>query len=302
MAASTWLVDNFWDELQDRCLAYFNVDSPGMKGTDRYTLYISSELADFAGGVAREVLAEEPNIQRLPHTGDQSFFGIGIPSMNARTMFSPEEIRKMANATLGWWNHGYPCYDTMDKVDPRMMAKNLRAVAATAYEVCSRPVLPMSFIRVADEIMARLEELKATVGDLLRLVPLSEAARRFRAQAQKLESERRVLEEQTTKAGEKIGPDIREKVRRTNQLLLRLSRIITPAFASVAGRYGYDPYGLTHLRTRFPGLYYAPRLPHLGPNSNEYHLLLTGCIRERNRIADALQDALRTVATEFKEG
>lgn len=301
MAASTWLVDNFWDELQDRCLAYFNVDSPGMKGTDRFTLYISPELTDFAAGVARKVLAEEPDLQRLPHTGDQSFFGIGIPSMNARTMFSPEEIRRMANATLGVWNHGYPCHDTMDKVDPRMMAKNMRAVAATVYEICSRPVLPMSFIRMADEIMATLEELKPTVGDLLRLVPLTEAARRFRAQAQKLESVRRDLEEQTTQDGPGIDSDQKTKVRRMNQLLLRLSRILTPSFASVAGRYGYDPYGLTHLRTRFPGLYYAPRLSQMNPNSNDYHLLLTGCIRERNRIADALQEALRSVELEFPE-
>jgi Iap family predicted aminopeptidase len=295
MATSTWLVDNFWDELRDRCLAYFNVDSPGMKGTDRYTLYVSPELTDFAADMAREVLTEDPDIQRLPHTGDQSFFGIGIPSMNARTMFSPEEIRKMAKATLGWWNHGYPCYDTMDKIDPRMMAKNMRAVAATAYEICSRPVLPMSFIRMANEMVARLEELNVAVGDLLRLAPLTEAARKFRSQAQKLESVRRDLEEQTAKVGLPIDPDGKEQVRRVNQLLIRLSRILTHAFASVAGRYAYDPYGLSHLRTRFPGLYYAPRLAKLDPDSEAYHSLLTQCIRERNRAADALQDALRSV-------
>ncbi|MBI5968548.1 MAG: M20/M25/M40 family metallo-hydrolase [Deltaproteobacteria bacterium] len=301
MAASTWLIDNFWDELRDRCLAYFNVDSPGMKGTDRYTVYVSPELADFAANVAGEVLAENPDIQRVPHTGDQSFFGIGIPSMNARTMFSPAEIQKMANATLGWWNHGYPCHDTLDKVDPRMMAKNMRAVAATAYEICSRPLLPMSFFRMADEMVARLEELNAAVKDLLRLAPLIAAARRFRFQAQKLESVRRDLEEQSTKVGTFIDLDGKEQVRRVNQLLIRLSRILTHAFASVAGQYNYDPYGLSHLRTRFPGLYYAPRLAKLDPDSEAYHLLLTQCIRERNRAADALQDALHSIDVVFGE-
>jgi len=294
MAASTWLVDNFWDELRDRCLAYFNVDSPGMRGTDRYTLYISPELADFAASVARDVLAEDPVIQRLPRTGDQSFFGIGIPAMNARTMFSREEIQKMGNATLGWWNHGYPCHDTLDKVDLRMMAKNMRAVAATAYEICSRPVLPMCFIRMADEMFSRLEELNVAVGGLLRLGPLKEAAWGFCFQAQKLESMRRNLEEQLTKVGSGIDSNVKEPVRRMNRLLIRLSRIITHPFASVAGRYGQDPYGLTHLKTRFPGLYYAPRLAELNRDTDEYHLLLTGCLRERNRIADALQEALRT--------
>ena len=165
MAASTWLVDRFWDELRDHCLAYFNVDSPGMKGTERHTIFLAPELAEFSAGVAREVLAEEPDVQRLARTGDQSFFGIGIPAMNSRSMFSPEEVRRMANATLGWWNHGFPCHDTMDKVDPKRMAKDMRAIAGTAYEICTRPVLPMNFLRVADEMVARLEELNASAGN-----------------------------------------------------------------------------------------------------------------------------------------
>jgi hypothetical protein len=84
-----------------------------------------------------------------------------------------------------------------------------------------------------------------------------------------------------------------------NQLLLRLSRILTHAFASVAGRYGQDPYGLTNLKTRFPGLYYAPRLSKLSPDSDEYQLVLNGALRDRNRISDALQEALLSVEAEL---
>jgi Iap family predicted aminopeptidase len=302
MAASTWLADYFWDELRDRCLAYFNVDSPGMRGTQRYTIYISPELADFTTGVAREILAEDPEVQRLARTGDQSFFGIGLPAMNARSMFSPEEVRRMANATLGWWNHGFPCHDTMDKVDPKVLAKDMRVIAATAYEFCTRPVLPMNFLRVADEMIARLEELKASTGERLKLRPLLETAREFRSRAQKLESVRRNLEERTAPGETGLPLEQRQQVRRMNQLLLRLSRILTHAFASVAGRYGQDPYGMTNLRTRFPGLYNATRLSALSPDSEEYHLFLGGCLRDRNRISDALQEALRCVEGELVPG
>jgi Iap family predicted aminopeptidase len=295
MAASSWLVDRFWDELRDRCLAYFNVDSPGMKGTERYTIYISPELADFTAGVAKEMVAEEPDVQRLARTGDQSFFGIGIPAMNARSMFAPAEVQKMANATLGWWNHGYPCHDTMDKVDPRLMAKDMRVIAATAYEICTRPVLPMTFLRMANEMVARLEELITSAGEQLQLGPVKEAARNFRSQAQKLESIRKGLEERIPKAGTSISSEEKQQVRRVNQLSLRLSRILTHAFASVAGRYGQDPYGMTNLKTRFPGLYCAPLLSKLNPNSDEYHLFLNGCLRDRNRISDALQEAIHSV-------
>jgi hypothetical protein len=299
MAGSTWLVDTFWDELRDRGLAYFNVDSPGMKGTQRYTIYISPELADFTAGVIREVLAEEPDVQRLARTGDQSFFGVGVPAMSARSMFSPEEVRKMANATLGWWNHGFPCHDTMDKVDPKILAKDMRGIAATAYELCTRPVLPMNFLRMADEMAARLEELNSSVGERLCLGPLREKAREFRSQSQKLESARRNLEGRFPKGGGGIPSDLQPPVRRMNRLLLRLSRILTSPLASVAGRYGQDPYGLTSLKNRFPGLYYAPQLSKLSPDSDEYQLVLNGCLRDRNRVSDALQEALQSMETEF---
>jgi hypothetical protein len=299
MAASSWLVDRFWDELRDRCLAYFNVDSPGMKGTERYTIFIAPELADFTAAVARETAAEEPDVQRLARTGDQSFFGIGIPAMNARSMFNPAEVQKMANATLGWWNHGYPCHDTMDKVDPGRMAKDMRVIAATAYEICTRPVLPMSFLRMADEMVARLEELNVSAGEQLQLGHVREAARKFRSQAQKMESLRKGLEERIPKEGKAVSPGEKQKVRRMNLLFMRLSRILTHAFATVAGRYGQDPYGMTNLKTRFPGLYYAPRLSKLDPHSDEYHLFLNGCLRDRNRTSDALQEALRSMEMEL---
>jgi len=294
MPASTWLVDNFWDELRDRCLAYFNVDSPGMTGTGRYSLYVSPELRVFAAGIARDVLAEEPDCHILQHTGDQSFFGIGIPAISSRTMFSPEEIKKMANATLGWWNHGYPCHDTMDKVDLEMMKKNMRAVAATAYEICSKPVLPMDFTPTADEMKERLDRLNQEIGTLLKLSPLVEAARRFRSRVELLESVRRDLARQMASDGQP-EPGIREKAGQINRLLIRLSRIVTPAFCSVAGRYGQDPYGLSHLKTRFPGFYYAPRLTGLDKSGDAYNLLFTECMRQRNRVADILSESIRHV-------
>jgi hypothetical protein len=224
---------------------------------------------------------------------------VGLPAMNARSMFDPEEVRKMANATLGWWNHGYPCHDTMDKVDSRIMAKDMRGIAATAYEICTRPVLPMSFLRTADEMAARLEELNASAGERLRLGPVQEKAREFCTRAWKLESARRNLEERIPKRGTAIPADLRPQVLRMNRLLLRLSRILTHAFASVAGRYGQDPYGLTNLKTRFPGMYYAPELSKRSPDSDEYHLLLNGCLRDRNRVSDALQEALLSMETEL---
>jgi hypothetical protein len=181
------------------------------------------------------------------------------------------------------------------------MAKDMRAIAATAYEICTRPVLPMNFLRMAEEMVARMEELNATAGEQLRLAPLTEAARKFRSRAEELESVRRDLEGRIPKGGKAIPSDVKQQVRRMNQLLLRLSRILTHAFASVAGRYGQDPYGMTNLKTRFPGLYYASQLSKLRPDTDEYHLFLNGCLRDRNRVSDSFQEALHSMAIELAE-
>jgi hypothetical protein len=216
---------------------------------------------------------------------------IQVIPMNARTMFSPEEIRKMANATLGWWNHGHPCHDTMDKVDPEMMKKNMRAVAATAYEICTRVVLPINFIPTADEMTGRLNELNTAVGTEIKLSSLLETVQKLRSKVEKLESVRRDLEKQTIPSG-KPDPKLINNIQQINGLLIRLSRTITPAFASVAGRYGQDPYGLTHLKSRFPGLYHASFLAGPDKESDAHCLLLTECMRQRNRISDCLHESL----------
>lgn len=56
---------------------------------------------------------------------------------------------------------------------------------------------------------------------------------------------------------------------------------------------------MTNLRTRFPGLFYAPQFAKLSPDSDEYNLLLNSCLRDRNRISDSLQEGLYSMEIEL---
>lgn len=63
----------------------------------------------------RDVLDEDVDVAYLAKTGDQSFFGVGVPSIAGRISYSPEVVKQQNGATLGYWNH--TCEDSIDKMD-----------------------------------------------------------------------------------------------------------------------------------------------------------------------------------------
>ena len=82
-----------------------------------------------------------------------------------------------------------------------------------------------------------------------------------------------------------------EKVKRLSETLLRLSRCITNAFYTNAEKYDQDSYGRTILSKPLPLLYRTIELSKMDPSSLEYKLLYTRMLRNRNRVADAVNMA-----------
>ena len=280
MEGSTWFLDNHWDDLNENCAAYFNVDTVGMVGATRFVVGSSNELARFHAAVEREVLGEAGTRRRLSRTGDQSFFGIGIPSLYAQYYHSLEDIARWNNATLGWWWHS--AEDTLDKLDRDLFEKTLRTYAAYVWEFCTAPILPLEFVSVADEFERRLKDLQGQAGKALDFSRTIEKAGAFRQSAQRLD------QYISTLAGSGRESDVAVSV---NRCLMRLSRILTPVGGTVAGKYQQDSYGLTALTQPLPGLYEVATLATLDPEGEPYRLLLTQLVRERNKVSDALSDA-----------
>lgn len=281
MEGSTWFLDNHWDDLNDNCAAYFNVDTVGMAGATRYAIASSNELARFHAAVEREVLGEAGARRRLSRTGDQSFFGLGIPSLYAQYYHSAEDIARWNNATLGWWWHS--AKDTLDKLDRDLFEKTLRAYAAYLWQFCTAPIVPLEFVSVAREFEGRLKELQSQAGGALDLSGAIEKAEAFRRSAQRLDGHISTLA-----VGGREPDEIAWLV---NGCLVKLSRILTPVGNTVAGKYGQDSYGLTALTRPLPGLYEVGTLAALDAKGEPHKLLLTRLIRGRNKVADALSDA-----------
>jgi hypothetical protein len=294
MVGSSWFVDQFWDDLVRNCMAYINVDSPGMKGTSRYSVTSSTELARFHQALEREVLGEESRRRRLTRVGDQSFMGIGIPSLSGRTEYDPKLIESWHGANLAPWHHSDEM--TLDKMDTGVMLKSMKVYAAYLVRFCNTAVFPYDHLAVAKELKDRLEAVASSVGGKLDLSKARRYADELVKNAQALDEHLQALRRETQGVSSWKG---NSKVLLANRVQMKLSRILHPINFSIANRYGFDHYGLTALSTPIPCLYESRNLANLSPNSTEYRALLTHLVQQANRVADGLREASEVIESYF---
>lgn len=288
MAGSAWFCDRNWDRLRAHCVAYLQIDQPAFVGTTEWSTSSNAELKAFHTAIERRLLGAKPiRWKRAAKNGDASFFGIGIPMFHGEGAFTEAELRATALANLGWWHHSLE--NRLDKMDWTLMREHIRVYAAYVWELCTAPVLPFRFVPVAEQVIARLEEL-APAGAAIGLDGALAAARRFAAAAARLDA-RAAAEAEAFAAGR--GSE--EAARVLNGAMKRLSRILVPLQSTAIGTYGHDPYGYTPQTTMIPCLYDVPTLAAL-PDGEARWMLETKLVRARNRVADALADSSAVVA------
>jgi len=283
MIGSSWFVDRNWDRLREHAVAYLQIDQPACAGTTRWSAASNVELRRFHQGVERRILGNRATAwRRAVKNGDASFFGLGVPMLGAQGTFTEEELKKTALANLGWWHHSLE--NTIDKLDFAFMADHLRVYAAYLWELCTAAVLPFEYVSVADGFIERLDELKAG-AEGIGLQGAADRARAFKAAAEKLEAA--AQEWRGRYAAGKIEDEAPAEL--LNQCMKRLSRALVPLASTSKGTYGHDPYGHTPQGTMIPMLFDVPRYAKLGDGEARW-MLETQLVRDRNRIADALED------------
>ncbi|MBX6342710.1 MAG: M28 family peptidase, partial [Thermomicrobiaceae bacterium] len=167
MEGSTWFVDHEWDAIDRGLVGYLNIDSPGMRGAERYEAALSPELWTWHRALMPAALGYVTEPHRLAHTGDQSFFGVGVPAISGRSAFPPALVERWHGAVLGpWYQSGD---DTLAVADRRVLAQDLAMALAYAWDLATRPVLPYDFRVAARVLRETLEGYRATADDTLRL-------------------------------------------------------------------------------------------------------------------------------------
>lgn len=285
-AGSTWFADNYWDDLSENCIGYINIDSTGMKEATDYEVDASRELCGFAADCIQYALGEKVLPRPLGKIGDQSFFGLGIPSIFGRVGFTKELIEQNHGATLGWWNHTVS--DDLDKVDRENLGKDDRAQLVCLLGMINSDILPYDFTETARDIEQKLGGLQTFAEGIVDLSILREQAGLLCGNIEKLN---RLAAQHKGEGGD---PAFQKRI---NKILLKLSRTLTGPFYSACSRYSQDSYGLSVLAKPIPLLYPIAAMSRMEKTSLEYRLLLTQMLRNRNMLTDALRNANEYIAS-----
>jgi Iap family predicted aminopeptidase len=280
-SGSTWYADHFFEDLEENCFLSQNIDSPGVKGaTDLSggglmgTLeFIRQALADATGS---EQVKANPFFMRA---GDQSFYGIGIPSVTVRAYIpqdSPLRGKLIGGSGGGWWWHS--AYDTLDKADRNHLLRDIRMNALAVLRSLNSEVLPFDFAQVADQYLKTLTDIQTRVtSGAFNLNKVLDKVRELKSQSEALNAA--ITQAKGTK---------KETIYALNRLLMEVSKILTSTYYARAGRYEHDPaYSLGFV----PALQEAGKLAGLDPESDGAGFLRTKMVREVNRVNHQLSEA-----------
>jgi len=285
-SGSTWYADTRFFELAERCLAYYNVDSPGVRGATRYVARnTTADLERFAKQIITQTTGlGDPPAHRPARAADQSFLPNGVSSCSIYP-FLPEDHPDFRPWTGGaanaWWWH--TDYDTLDKADTAILATDTRIGVTAVGALANARILPLVPGDTGEEVRAVASELRSSVGPHFDLAPLLADADAFTAAAMTLDE---VRGRAATSAG---------GARRFNAALLRLSRLVNPVVYSRRGRFFHDPAEWSPImrasgRYVLPGLRPAAALPALA-GTRDYGFLRAQLLRESNRVRAALREA-----------
>ncbi|MFQ5827112.1 MAG: M28 family peptidase [Dehalococcoidia bacterium] len=300
-SGSTWYADNFWEEIYQSCVLHINVETLGARGADLYHVPCMAETADLALDIVREAVGAEPEVSRVGRAADQSFWGIGIPSMFTSVTQAPPELMtnvggglfqtpgapaRQPRGGMPWWWH--TAEDTLDKVDRGALLENARIYLLAAFRACHAPILPLNYVKTAEQWLNMLTNLQDRAGDAFDLSSLADKARQLQEKVTQLDGI--MGQVRSALAGAEKVDEV--AIAEIDHCLLRLGRSLIPAFYTVSGPYDQDPATPLPL---LPGLQGVRHLAELAPESDDCRFLITELLRQRNRAAHALTQAIDAV-------
>jgi N-acetylated-alpha-linked acidic dipeptidase len=285
-SGSTWYADTFFTDLAERCLAYQNIDSPGVKGATSYVArHTCAELQDYCRSLIHEITGQaDAPIHRPSRAADQSFLANGVPSFSAYPFLPdghPDRRPWTGGSANAWWWHTDE--DTRDKADEEILVQDVRLGVLAAVQLANAAIVPLNYAATAREILEFVEDLQPKTGGHVDFGPIVAEAQRFAASAATLEAAK------SAHASDPAG------ARRVNAALIRLGRILNPVIYSQRGRFHHDPAEWSPImrstaRYTLAGLGVSAGLPEMA-GTRQFGFLRAQVVREMNRVVTALREA-----------
>jgi hypothetical protein len=277
-AGSTWYADNHWQELAQRCVVHVNAESAGGKGATVLTdAPASAELLAVARHAIRAEGHSEIDGLRMGRAGDQSFWGIGIPSLFMGVSEQPAGCGDNPGAAVfgssarmgagyGWWWHTPE--DTIDKIDPELLVRDTRIYVHALVRLLNEDVLPLDYVAYAEYLTAHLEALERELGGRFDLSRLVRGATDLRYHACRLK--------ECTDTGT------------VNRALMAAGRALVPVDYTTGDRFGHDP---AVPQQPYPALDVLRLLAKAPAGSDDAKFIEVAARRAFNRVASALDEA-----------
>ena len=271
-SGSAWYADEYFDALDRRCVAHVNVDSTGGEGANVLTnSAVIDELRAVAADAIETVSGQKHAGRRHGRAADQSFWGVGIPSMFGSLSHQPPPPVKMLTA-LGWWWH--TPHDTADHIDPANLNRDTQIILLVLDRLLTATVLPHDYAVYARSLDSELENLDSGLAGRLDISGLRAATGE--------------LERLAAEIGKRSEDASEETAATINQTLLRLSRLLVPLNYTSGDRFHHDA-ALPHVPwPSLAGLRDLARLPAASQNTAFY---VVHARQTRNRIALTLREA-----------
>jgi len=294
-SGSTWYADTHWDDLYRHAVLHLNVDSPG--GVGATVLSENLTMAETWGLAARcikDVSGQDLQRRRISRMGDQSFWGIGVPSMFMDVSAQPPAASAAGDALaalsggashhggLGWWWHSTE--DTLDKIDKENLRRDAQVYALVLWRWCTAKVLPLDYRETAGEIRTTLRGIQEAAGDAFDMAPPLDAIQRFAVAAEGLSAAAERIANVPGRGTRKQ----REAASALNDALMQIGRALIPINYTAAGPFDHDPAVPV---PPIPLLQPVAGLREVRPDTDGYLTLQTKLIRNRNRVTHAINTA-----------
>ena len=261
-AGSTWYVDQSFDELRRRAVAYVNFEGLGQIDAKRFGAAATASLSGLAQSVVSDEAGESIRPSPPGRNSDQSFNGVGLPLLQLN------HSRLSEDGGYWWW---HTPDDTRDKVDAEVLKTDADLYAAALAHLLAEPVFPVSLSAVVDRLGSLLEARQEDAGNDF---DLSEALAR---QAHLLE----VVQEVEATLSSLADPAM-------DLPLVTILRPLHRILYTNLGPYHPDPAVSVGA---LPGLSAVGMLSANDPATDRYRFALTTVQREGARILEALDQA-----------
>lgn len=272
-SSSAWYADEYFEELERLCAAHVNIDSPGGKGaTILSNTSVMTELHALAATAIDAEAGQKLGRKRKARAADESFPGVGIPSMFGSLSGQATVGGKMRNS-LGWWWHTPD--DLFDKLDEGNLVRDTRILVEVVWRLLTDEVLPLDQGAKVEDLTKTLDELAPALKDSLSLSELSEATRILHAEIVKLIDGSRGLPSEIV-----------------NRTLMKLSRILVPLDYTRGDRFSHEP---ALPIGAWPILDSIRRLRDAVPGTDDALFARVDARRTLNRVAHSVRDAQKIV-------